>query len=72
MSHHLEQLLDPQRRADCARHDEAMRHPKFAVIDRHTGRSVACYLNQARARSQRDKLDLEYGAIRYAVREVLA
>lgn len=40
----------------------------YRVIDMKTGQQVgANYLNVSRARARRDKLDLQYGAIRYRV-----
>jgi hypothetical protein len=73
MSHYLEQLLDRQRRDDCAKNDAALSAPRVhAVIDRQTGAVVGRYKNQRAARTKCNKLDLAYGAIRYAVREVVA
>jgi len=43
---------------------------KYLVIDRHTGVVVGTYATIERARAKRDKLDLEYGAIRYGIREL--
>lgn len=45
---------------------------RFAVIDRQTGGTVGSYGDRKRARSRANKLDLQYGAIRYLVREVPA
>lgn len=40
----------------------------YEVIDRQTGAVVGVYATRIKARRRADKLDLEYGAIRYAVR----
>lgn len=45
---------------------------KYEVIDRRTGKVVGSYTNKTRARSRRDALDMQYGAVRYMVREVAA
>jgi len=45
---------------------------KYEVIDRRTGAVVGTYTNKTRARNVRDRKDLEYGAVRYMVREVAA
>lgn len=40
----------------------------FKIIDSKTGKQVGgLYKEGSRARQQRDKLDLKYGAIRYRV-----
>ena len=44
----------------------------YQIIDRHTGRLVGTYTNKTRAYNRADKLDLEYGAVRYSVRRVEA
>jgi hypothetical protein len=45
----------------------------YEVVDRMTGRVVSRpYTDRNRARRRADRLDLEYGAIRYYVREVVA
>ena len=41
----------------------------YQIIDRHTDAIVATRMTRARARLKADRLDLEYGAIRYFVRE---
>ncbi len=43
------------------------------IIDLHTGQQIGkdyTYKNRNRARRRADKLDLEYGAYRYAVRVI--
>lgn len=42
----------------------------YQVIDLHTKTIVGVYANRKRASSRANKLDLEYGAIRYSVRFV--
>lgn len=49
-----------------------MGNAKYQVIDRHTGQVVGTYASKQRARNRREALDLQYGAIRYSVREVAA
>ena len=44
----------------------------FNVIDKQTNQIVGTYATAKRARARCDKLDLIYGAIRYAVRAVAA
>lgn len=46
----------------------------FEVIDMHTGARASRHRYQTRLAAQRraDKLDLQYGAIRYAVRLIAA
>lgn len=39
----------------------------YAIIDTRTGGVVGMYLSSKRARNRADKLDFEYGAIRYRV-----
>ena len=41
----------------------------YVVIDSQTGDIVSQHASKARARSKRDRLDLEYGAVRYRVEE---
>lgn len=43
----------------------------YQVIDKQTGKVIGSYQDRKRARRKADKLDLEYGAIRYYVREVI-
>lgn len=43
---------------------------KFQVIDSKTGDVVGTYGSRKAASRKADKLDLEYGAIRYAVKAV--
>jgi hypothetical protein len=44
---------------------------KYIVVDRKTGEQVGKpYSNKNRARSRVDKLDNDYGAYRYAVKEI--
>jgi hypothetical protein len=45
--------------------------PRYIVIDTKTGATVANLPTAKAARAKRDRLDLAYGAVRYAVREVL-
>lgn len=45
---------------------------RYLVIDRKTGDIVANCGTAKAARAKRDCLDLAYGAVRYAVREVAA
>ena len=40
----------------------------YQIIDSQTGLVVGTYSTAKRARAARDRKDLEYGAIRYAVR----
>lgn len=40
---------------------------RYCVIDTKTGKTVGTYATANRARSERDRLDLRYGAIRYRV-----
>jgi hypothetical protein len=40
----------------------------YLVIDSRNGRTVGRYSDRRRARARADKLDLDYGAIRYRVR----
>lgn len=40
----------------------------YIVVDTHTGLVVGTYSTAQRARNRVDKLDLAYGAYRYAVR----
>ena len=44
----------------------------YQIIDRQTGRVVGTYANKARAYARADKLDLEFGAVRYSVRRLEA
>lgn len=44
----------------------------YLVVDGRTGEIVGRFKNKRRARGRRDKLDLQYGAVRYGVREVPA
>lgn len=39
----------------------------YRVIDCHTGNTVATYKTIKRARAACDRLDMEYGAVRYRV-----
>lgn len=51
--------------------DDEAQPTKYQIIDRHTGLQVgADYTDKKRARSRRERLDLEYGGYRYGVREV--
>lgn len=44
---------------------------KYQVIDRKTGQNVGKpYSNKKRAKSRAEKLDLDYGAYRYGVKEI--
>lgn len=43
----------------------------YQVIDRQTGAVVGTFKNKQVARNTRDRLDLQYGAVRYSVREVV-
>lgn len=43
------------------------KQPVYQVIDRQTGDVVATYHSRKAATRKADKLDLEYGAIRYRV-----
>ncbi|MCZ4315141.1 hypothetical protein O4H66_17175 [Comamonadaceae bacterium G21597-S1] len=45
---------------------------RIQVIDRQSGEVVGQYQSKRRARNRRDALDLQYGAVRYMVREVPA
>ena len=42
---------------------------RFQVVDSRTGTVMGSYSSRKMASRKADKLDLEYGAIRYAVRE---
>lgn len=42
--------------------------PLYLIIDSHTGDVVGGALPIRRARAKRDRLDLEYGAVRYMLR----
>lgn len=42
----------------------------YQVIDRQTQQVVGTFKSKQSARNKRDRLDLQYGAIRYMVREV--
>lgn len=53
-------------------HVDSSAPTRFAVIDRNTGGTVGTYGDRKRARTRANKLDLQYGAIRYLVREVPA
>lgn len=44
----------------------------YQVIDKQTGKVVGTYQDAKRARNRRDRLDLQYGAIRYYVNRVEA
>jgi hypothetical protein len=45
--------------------------PRYQIFDSKEKKFVsALYKDRKRARSRADKLDLEYGAIRYQVKEV--
>ena len=44
----------------------------YIVIDTKTGATVARLATAKAARAKRDRLDSQYGAVRYAVREVAA
>jgi hypothetical protein len=44
----------------------------FQVIDKQTGTVVGTYSTVKRARAARERKDLEYGAYRYMVREVVS
>ena len=52
--------------------ENSMGQIKYQVIDSRTGQVVGTYANKQRARNRRDALDLQYGAVRYSVREVIA
>jgi RNA polymerase sigma factor (sigma-70 family) len=41
---------------------------KYEVYDKKTGKTVGVYASKSRARLERDKKDMQYGAIRYAIR----
>jgi hypothetical protein len=41
---------------------------RYQIIDTHTNRVVGVYTNRIRAYRKADRLDSEYGAIRYAVK----
>ena len=43
---------------------------KFQVIDRQTNQVMGTYASRKRARNKADRLDLEYGAYRYYVKQV--
>jgi hypothetical protein len=43
---------------------------KYQVIDRQTGNVMGTYSSRTSASRKADKLDLEYGAIRYAVKAI--
>lgn len=44
----------------------------YEIVDRHTGLVVSKpYTSRSRARHRADRLDNEYGAYRYYVREVV-
>jgi len=43
---------------------------KYQVIEIGTGRVIAEYSTRKRASTKSDKLDLEYGAIKYGVKVV--
>lgn len=43
---------------------------KYQVIDSRTGLVMGTYSTRVRASRKADKLDLQYGAIRYSVRPV--
>lgn len=42
----------------------------FKVIDKQTQQVMGTYATRNRARNKADKLDMEYGAYRYYVKEV--
>lgn len=42
---------------------------RYQVVDGKSGAVVGVYRCKVRARRRRDRLDLEYGAVRYRVRE---
>lgn len=44
---------------------------KYQVIDRLTKRVIKTYKDKGRARTMREVLDLDYGAYRYFVKEVV-
>ena len=44
---------------------------KYQVVDKQTGAVKGMYVSRIRARNRADKLDNEYGAYRYYVKEVL-
>lgn len=51
--------------------DDEAQPTKYQIIDRHTGLQVgADYTDKKRARSRRERLDLEYGGYRYGVRQI--
>lgn len=43
---------------------------KWQVIERGSNRIMGIYSTAKRARNKRDKLDLEYGAVKYYVIEI--
>lgn len=43
---------------------------KYEVVDNQTSRVVASYTSRRRAQARADKMDLQYGAVRYVVRPV--
>ena len=44
----------------------------YQVIDRQTQKVVGTFKNKQAARNKCDRLDMQYGAIRYSVRAVTA
>lgn len=47
-----------------------MSNAAYQVIDIQTKQVVASFSSKQAARNKRDRLDLQYGAVRYTVREV--
>lgn len=43
----------------------------YQIIDKQTGLTMGTYKNRKTARNKADKLDNQYGAYRYYVKEVL-
>jgi len=41
---------------------------QYIVVEMHTGLTVGTYTSKKRARNRRDKLDTQYGAVRYTVK----
>lgn len=43
---------------------------KYQVIDTHTGWIMGTYTERKKASRRADKLDMIYGAVRYAIRNI--
>lgn len=47
---------------------EALQEPVYQVVDTRTGQVMSRHTNKRAAHARCDRLDLQYGAVRYAVR----